>query len=66
MTTYKRAWFINFTGIGNGIVIAPILKCFEKSYPTMEYFHSENKILSDEWFVEKSGLKRRCFLGFRF
>ena len=58
MATYKHVWFINFTGIGNGIVIAPILKCFEESYPTTKYFHSENEILSDGWFIEKAGLKR--------
>lgn len=58
MKTYKNAWFINFTGIGNGIIIAPILKCFEKSYPTTDYFHSENEILSDRWFVEKAGLEK--------
>lgn len=58
MQNYKQAWFINFTGIGNGIIIAPILKCFEQSYPTTDYFHSENEILSDGWFVEKAGLKR--------
>ena len=58
MKNYKHAWFINFTGIGNGIIIAPILRCFEQSYPTTGYFHSENEILSDGWFVEKAGLKR--------
>ena len=58
MTTYKCAWFINFTGIGNGITITPLLQCFEKGYPTTEYFHSENEILSDKWFIEKAGLKR--------
>lgn len=58
MPNYKHAWFINFTGIGNGISITPLLKCFEKSYPTVDYFHSENKILSDKWFIEKAGLKR--------
>ena len=58
MPNYKRVWFINFTGIGNGISITPLLQCFEKSYPTTEYFHSENEIFSDKWFVEKAGLKR--------
>lgn len=58
MPNYKRAWFINFTGIGNGISITPLLQCFEKSYPTTEYFHSENEILSNKWFIEKAGLKR--------
>jgi ADP-heptose:LPS heptosyltransferase len=58
MEKYKHAWFINFTGIGNGIIIAPILKCFEQSYPIIDYFHSENEILSDRWFVEKAGLKK--------
>ena len=58
MPNYNCAWFINFTGIGNGITITPLLQCFEKSYPTTEYFHSENEILSDKWFIEKAGLKR--------
>jgi ADP-heptose:LPS heptosyltransferase len=58
MPNYKRAWFINFTGIGNGISITPLLQCFEKSYPATEYFHSENEILSDKWFIEKAELKR--------
>lgn len=57
MNKYRCAWFINFTGIGNGIVIAPILHCFEISHPTTEYFHSENEIISDKWFIEKAGLR---------
>ena len=36
----------------------PLLQCFEKSYQTTEYFHSENEILSDKWFTEKAGLKK--------
>jgi len=63
MATYRRAWFINFTGIGNGIVIAPLLKCFEKSYSTTKYFHSENKILSDKWFIEKAELRNLAGLS---
>ena len=58
MTAHKCAWFINFTGIGNGITIAPLLQYFEKSYQTTEYFHCENEILSDKWFIEKAGLKK--------
>ena len=59
MAIYKCAWFINFTGIGNGITITPLLQCFENSYPITEYFHSENEILSDKWFIEKARLKRQ-------
>ncbi len=58
MEKNKHAWFINFTGIGNGIIIAPILKCFEQSYPIIDYFHSENEILSDGWFAERARLKK--------
>ena len=58
MNKYRCAWFINFNGIGNGIIIAPILRCFEKSFPTTDYFHSENEILSDKWFIEKARLKK--------
>lgn len=54
---YHNVWFINFLGIGNGIVIAPILRCFEKSYPATNYYHTENQILANTWFLEKAGLK---------
>jgi len=54
---YHNVWFVNFSGIGNGIVIAPILRCFEKSYHATSYYHTENQILADPWFLEKAGLK---------
>ena len=54
---YHNVWFVNFSGIGNGIVIAPILQCFEKSYPATNYYHTENRILADPWFLEKAGLR---------
>lgn len=57
MTTIKNAWFINFTGIGNGVILTPILSCFEKSFPTSKYFHTQNQLLSDAWFYDKSKLK---------
>lgn len=57
MAKYKHVWFINFAGIGNGISIVPLLRCFEYSYPLAEYFHSENEILSGQWFIKKARLK---------
>lgn len=57
MRKYRNAWFINFAGIGNGVVIAPLLSCFEKTYPDIGYFHTENQVLSDEWFIGLAGLK---------
>ena len=54
---YHNVWFVNFSGIGNGIVIVPIFQCFEKSAPLVEYYHTENQFLSDSWFIEKAGLK---------
>lgn len=57
MSQYQNVWFINFCGIGNGVVIAPILRCFEKSYPSVNYYHTENQLLSDLWFVKQAGLK---------
>ncbi|MFH1705040.1 MAG: glycosyltransferase family 9 protein [Patescibacteria group bacterium] len=61
---YRNVWFVNlqclvckFFGIGNGIVIIPILRCFEKSYPATNYYHTENQILADPWFLGKAGLK---------
>jgi len=57
MFKYQNVWFINFCGIGNGIVVAPILRCFENSYPSVNYYHTENPLLSDPWFVKQVGLR---------
>ncbi len=57
MFKYQNIWFVNFRGIGNGVVIAPLLRCFEKSYPSVNYYHTENQLLSDSWFVKQAGLK---------
>lgn len=57
-----NVWFVNFSGIGNGIIIAPILACFEKSFKTTKYFHTENEVLSDELFISRAGLKN--IIGF--
>lgn len=57
MSKYQNVWFINFCGIGNGAVIAPIFQCFEKTYPSVNYYHTENRLLSDQWFVKQAGLK---------
>jgi len=57
MSKHNNVWFINFCGIGNGLVIAPILRCFEKSHPSVNYYHTENQLLADSWFIKKSGLK---------
>lgn len=55
--SHHKAWFINFSGIGNGIMIMPILACFEKTFPKITYFHTYNDIFADGWFLEKGGLK---------
>jgi len=57
MFKYQNVWFVNFCGIGNGVVIAPILRCFEKSYPSANYYHTENQLLFDSWFVKQAELK---------
>lgn len=56
MNFHGNVWFINFNGIGNGVIMAPILRCFEKSFPTVKYFHTENEILKDPWFTTRAGL----------
>ncbi len=50
----NNIWFINFNGIGNGIIVAPILACFEKTYPSIKYFHTENEVLANPWFQYKA------------
>lgn len=62
MSAPKNVWFVNFIGIGNGIIIIPILRCFEQTFPEARYFHSENPVLSDAWFISKAGLKN--LIGF--
>jgi ADP-heptose:LPS heptosyltransferase len=53
----KNVWFVNFYGIGNGVMIAPILRCFEKSYPSLNYYHTENQFLFNTFFKKQAGLK---------
>lgn len=57
MNSDKNVWFVNFNGLGNGVMIAPFLACFESSYPQTPYLHTENGILSDPWFRDKSGIR---------
>ncbi len=57
MSQYQNIWFINFCGIGNGVVIVPILQCLEKSFPQVSYYHTENQLLTDRWFVKQAGLE---------
>jgi len=51
------SWFVNFGGIGNGIAIAPILRCFEERFPATRYLHTENPVLASDWFTSRAGLK---------
>ena len=53
----QKVWFVNFSGIGNGIMIIPVLACFEKTFPETTYFHTYNDIFADNWFLGKGGLK---------
>ena len=53
----RNVWFVNFSGIGNGIIAIPLLQCFENSMPSVGYFHIENEVLSNEWFVSMAKLK---------
>jgi len=52
----KKIWFINFSGIGNGVMMAPILKCFEECLPQAKYYHTENNFLASDYFIKKSKL----------
>lgn len=54
----RRALIINFSGIGNGIMTLPILKCIEKQANRIAYYHNANPILFDKWFINKIGLKK--------
>ena len=38
-------------------MMVPILKCFEQTYLDAHYFHTENKILSDQFFLSAGGLR---------
>lgn len=58
----KKALIINFKGVGNGFVALPILKCIEESAFKLLYYHTENPVLQNRWFIRKAGL--RHLLGF--
>ncbi len=52
MKEHSCSLFVNFQGIGNGVMTAPILRCYEASFPNAKYFYTDNPILKDYNFRE--------------
>jgi ADP-heptose:LPS heptosyltransferase len=60
-TNERRILIINFGGIGNGIMILPILKKLEEAAPNHLYFHTHNPVFDLPNLIDWLGLKN--FLG---
>lgn len=57
----RKVIFINFSGIGNGICILPVLKRFEEVAQNYSYFHNYIPVFEVSEFMDGLGLKN--FLG---
>ncbi|MCB2226726.1 MAG: SPASM domain-containing protein [Desulfarculaceae bacterium] len=57
----RNVMMVNHYGIGNGILMFPILKAYEQSNPNVSYYHLENPFLSEIISAQHGGLCR--FLG---
>jgi ADP-heptose:LPS heptosyltransferase len=57
----RNILIINFSGIGNGIWILPMLKRLEETAPNCHYFHVHNPVFESHDFISWLGLKN--FLG---
>ena len=54
----RRALITNFNGLGNGLILVPILKCLEDTTQDFYYFHIYNPIFEVQEFIRGLGLKR--------
>ena len=59
----KHVWFTNFPGIGNTVMLMPVLAALENQFPRLLHFHTESPVYRDEWFLAKSGLKNLAGLS---
>ena len=52
----RRIIFINYAGIGNGIILLPIIRQMELDYPQFQYYHISNPLFENEEFLSSTGI----------
>ncbi len=50
----KKALIVNHIGIGNGLMVIPLLKILEQSFPRVKYYYVDNPFLAIKYFKEKA------------
>ncbi|MFC1735743.1 glycosyltransferase family 9 protein [Candidatus Hydrogenedentota bacterium] len=53
----KRMLIINNAGIGNGIIVLPVLAALERRFPGLQYYHVDNPVLDIADLVHLAGMK---------
>jgi|GEM_PF-2970118 len=53
----KKALIVNHIGVGNGLMVVPLLKVLEMSFPKAKYFYVDNPLFRIKYFREKAKLK---------
>ncbi len=53
----KKALIVNHIGVGNGLMVVPLLKTLEISFPKVKYYYVDNPFFEIKYFKEKAGLK---------
>jgi ADP-heptose:LPS heptosyltransferase len=51
-----RALIANFSGLGNGVAVVPLLRLLERTIPDCKYFHTENGVLANRRFARIADL----------
>jgi ADP-heptose:LPS heptosyltransferase len=53
----KKALIVNLIGVGNGLMVVPLLKTLDISFPKVKYYYVGNPFFEIKYFKEKAGLK---------
>jgi len=53
----KKALIVNHIGVGNGLMVVPLLKILEKSFPWVKYYYVDNSFFEIKYFKETARLK---------
>lgn len=53
----KKALIVNHIGVGNGLMVVPLLKTLEVSFPKAKYYYVDNSFFEIKYFKEKARLK---------
>jgi len=53
----KKVLIANHVGVGNSLMVVPLLKIFETSFPKTQYYYVDNPLFRIKYFKEEAELK---------